>query len=116
MGSLNKNKIIKWLAMWDIYGLECLINLTEWEQKQVMAVLKEEQLTGYPKIEFLLLRARMNSQRHYEIYVFESSGLDETTIKESFKSSPQFIVDFIRKNGAKVYSDRSNNDPRQVIV
>lgn len=96
--------------MWDMYGLECLINLTEWEQQHLMAILKEEKLVGYPKIESLLLWAKTNSQRCYEIYVFESNDIGYDDIKDAFESNPQYIVDFIRKNGAKVYSDRAGKN------
>lgn len=102
--------------MWDMYGLECLINVTEWEHKRTIAILKEEKLTGYPNLNMMLLRAKVNSQRRYEIYSFQSTDLSEEDIISQFKNSPQLIVDLIRSRGEKIYSDRSTQDHKQVIV
>ena len=62
----------------------------------------------------LLLRARVNSQRQYEIYEFNST-LSYTELKDAFNTSPQPIVEWIRKNGVKVYSDYIKSD-RKVIA
>jgi len=109
------NKPITWLAMWDMYGLECLINVTEWEHKRTMAILKEEKLTGYPNLQMLILRARYNSQRHYEIYSFTSTDLSREDIERQFKTNPQFMADLIRSKGEQIYSDRAPTH-KQVIV
>jgi hypothetical protein len=101
--------------MWDMFGLECLINVTEWEHKRTIAILKEEQLTGYPNLNMLILRARYNSQRHYEIYSFQSTDLSREDIESQFRDNPQFIVDLIRSKGEQIYSDRAQNH-KQVIV
>lgn len=101
--------------MWDLYGLECLINVTEWEHKRTIAILKEEKLTGYPNLNMLILRAKFNSQRHYEIYSFQSTDLSRKDIQHQFKNNPQFIVDMIRTQGEKIYSDRVPTH-KQVIV
>jgi hypothetical protein len=53
----------------------------------------------------MILRARYNSQRHYEIYSFDSV-LTEEDIKETFASDPQLMVDAIRNVGHEIYSDR----------
>jgi hypothetical protein len=116
MNSPNQtSNTITWLAMWDMYGLECLINVTEWEHKRVMAILKEENLAGYPNLQMLILRARFNSQRHYEIYSFQSADLTREDIEGQFQENPQFMADLIRSQGEKIYSDRAQNH-KQVIV
>jgi hypothetical protein len=116
MNSQNQtSNPITWLAMWDMYGLECLINVTEWEHKRVMALLKEEDLTGYPNLNMLILRARYNSQRHYEIYSFQSNDLSREDIEGQFQENPQFMADLIRSKGEKIYSDRVLTH-KQVIV
>ena len=101
--------------MWDMFGLECLINVTQiekqheqWEKENVFRVLKNESTTPKPKhipLEQMILRARYNSQRHYEIYAFDST-LTEKDIIETFKNTPQVIVDSIRRTGHEFYSDR----------
>lgn len=105
-----------YLAMWDMYGLECLFNVTEWSKKKTWAVLKDEPFEQGPSIQMMMLRARMNSQRCYEIYAFVADDeLTEESIRTAFAESPQSIVEFIRKNGEKIYSDRSMTE-KQVIT
>ena len=54
----------------------------------------------------LLLRARANSQRQYEIYSFGVEGeLSLEEMKEMFNNNPQYFVDLIREKGVKIYSD-----------
>lgn len=115
---LSKNKkgrSVHYLAMWDMNGLECVIDVTKHlkevknhEKKVIWEVLKDENFKdiGPPKIplNMMILRARYNSQRQYEIYEF-MSAMDIDEIKKVFQVSPQSIVDWIRKNGHKVYSD-----------
>ena len=101
--------------MWDMTGLECLINVTkiekaheDWEKANVFRILQEDSTSKKPELAPLhqmIMRARYNSQRHYEIYAFESE-ISEEAIKEIFESDPQVIVDVIRRVGSELYSDR----------
>ena len=104
-------KSVKYLAMWDCYGLECIFNLTKWEQDAIWAKLKDEPSPKLPSLQTLLLRARYNSQRHYEIYIFNTDDtLSEKSVKEAFEHSPQFMADFIRKNGHCLFSGRETKE------
>ena len=106
---------IKFIAMWDNTGLECLINVDDheaeleaYEKKKMWNVLKDLKLIELkPKlpIQQMIMRARFNSQRHYEIYGFTSYESEEW-IKDTFKNNPQLIVNWIRENGQKIYSDK----------
>jgi hypothetical protein len=112
--------------MWCSEGLEALFDLTEWKQKhhmweksKIWDILKDSRGSGdsEPKIplQHMILRARVNSQRCYEIYTFAATdSIDEATVRKLFEENPQFIVDFIRANGDKIYSDRSETN-RKVI-
>ena len=101
--------------MWDMTGLEALINVTkiekeheQWEKENIFRILKEQDPAPRPNhvpLEMMILRARANSQRHYEIYAFDSE-LSEQDIRETFEDSPQVIVDAIRRIGHEFYSDR----------
>ena len=109
--SSRKNKF---LAVWDMEGLETLYNLTEWEKRvktwekeNIWRVLKEEKKTlppQAPNLQLILLRARINSHRQYEVYIFEADGISEQDIREMFEESPQTMVDSIRNVGKKIYS------------
>ena len=120
----SKKKTTRFVVMWDMTGLECLINVTkiekeheQWEKENIFRILKEQNQTVKPAhvpLEMMILRARVNSQRHYEIYAFDSE-LSEQDIRETFEDSPQVIADAIRNVGYKFYSDRANKK-QQVIV
>lgn len=101
------------MVVWDMLGLETLFNLTEWEKKTTWAILKDEPKPNSPNLNAILLRAKINIHRKYEIYIFSSIELTEESIRDCFDNNPQFIVDFIRKNGNKIYSDYSTTN--QVI-
>lgn len=95
----------RYLVMWCNEGLETLINLSMHERDTVLQVLKGESITWKNPIQYMILRARYNNQRHYEIYTFESE-IPEVSILEMFDTEPQTIVDAIRRVGVKLYSDR----------
>ena len=98
----------QYLAMWDMYGLEFIFDTTKWEKEYMWSILSEKPKPTTPSIQMMILRAKANSQRCYEIYSFNADdGITEESIKLAFESAPQGIVDFIRANGQKIYSDRA---------
>lgn len=115
MPSRKKKSGTKFLAMWDMLGLECLIDLSELEAKQVWATLKGEPGPQYPNLQFMILRAQFNPQRHYEIYAFETDDISYDQIKTLFEETPQIIVDVIRKSGHQFYSNRANIKERVIL-
>ena len=120
----SRKKIKHYLAVWDCNGLESLHDVdyhmdryNEWEKQQVVAILKEEQVparpTGIP-LKMLILRAKFNSQRAYEIYEFTST-LKYKELTEAFNDNPQPIVEWIRENGVKVYSDYVRQERKMIV-
>lgn len=105
------------LVVWDCMGLEFVGNLTDEEQKKMWASLKNEKHTStFPSLGALILRARYNSQRHYEIYLVSAQeGITAEDIREMFEAAPQTAADTIRRLGEKLYSDRVDSK-HQVIV
>lgn len=96
----------KFLAMWDCNGLECLFDITDMEGDAMIAGLKNEPFKTPFNLTMMMMRARFNNQRSYEIYTFETEpDIDYESIKDMFDNSPQTIVNAIRKNGNKIYSD-----------
>jgi len=58
-----------------------------------------------------MLRARFNSQRHYEIYTFNAvEGIGEQDIRDMFDNNPQMAADTIRRVGHCMYSDRATQE------
>jgi len=120
----SRKKTKHYLAMWDCDGLESLHDVdyhmdryNEWERQQVVAILKGEQVPARPRgipLQLMILRARANSQRAYEIYEFNST-LKYKELTEAFNNNPQPIVEWIRENGKKVYSDYVKSE-RKLIV
>lgn len=104
-----------WLAMWDCNGLECLVNVTELDQQQFLDGLKGQPSKVAFNLNAMILRARYNSQRHYEIYTFAADdSISREDLINQFTDCPQDIVDLIRQRGNKIYSDRQ--DTKQVVI
>lgn len=98
-----------WLAMWDNTGLECLVNITELDQQQFMDGLKGQPSRAAFNLNAMILRARYNSQRHYEIYTFAADdSMSREDLINQFTACPQDMADLIRERGNKIYSDRQN--------
>jgi hypothetical protein len=112
----NKKSVKNFIAMWDNTGLESIFDVDAemaqrdaYEKRKLWNILKDEKMLEYRSsipLQSLILRARANSQRHYEIYQFTTDGIDMDDVKSMFEDNPQFIVNHIRKNGRKIYSDR----------
>ena len=104
------------LAMWCNEGLEYVVDITAHEQKQVWKSLKGEEVQALPNLNAMILRARYNSQRHYEIYMISAAaGITENDLRSMFENDPQYAADLIRERGTKLYSDRANKK-KEVIV
>jgi len=111
----KNNSDVTYLAVWDQLGLETLIDVTELYGKAVWAELKDEPGPALPNLDMLIMRARFNTHRHYEIYSFcVNSDITAENIKDMFRDNPQAIVNLIREKGNKIYSDRKN--PNEVVI
>jgi len=114
-----KNNVF--LAYWCSEGFEHIQDITRyetWEQEQLMNLLRDVPIKSNPlneMINSMKLRARFNEQRNYELYVFQvSKELEFEDVKSMSEHSPQALVDWIRKNGLCLHSDRRH--PKVVIV
>jgi hypothetical protein len=122
--SSSRKKTKHYIAVWDCNGLESLHDVgyhmdrySEWEKQKVVAILKEESIpakpTGIP-LQMLILRAKFNSQRSYEIYEFNST-LKYKELTDAFNDNPQPIVEWIRENGKQVYSDYVKQNRKMIV-
>ena len=103
----------QFLIMWCNEGLECCIDITEDEQRRMWQQLKGELVSekAIPNLNHIMLRARVNSHRHYEIYSVEATdGITAEDIRDMFEASPQTAADTIRRLGHCLHSDRATND------
>ena len=110
------------LAAWCNEGFECLQDITSmhpdnFEKGQIIEALKGNTPQPNPlaqQISHMKLRARFNSQRSYEIYVFTTEdNIEFKDVEDWMIADPQSLVNWIReKHYAKIYSDyRSNCKP-----
>jgi hypothetical protein len=92
--------------MWDCNGLEAVEQLPD-PADTTFALLKGVEPPKLPNIMHWRLRAQFNTQRHYEIYVFETvKSITAEDIREMFEASPQTAADTIREIGTVFHSDR----------
>lgn len=120
----------KYLLSWDIHGLEALIPLdpmlaaAEQADKELLFKRITEPEgdfvnTGVMAINrtvtLLMMRARDNSQRHYEIYTIDTTeDITEEWLRGIFEANPQGAVDLIRERGTKLFSDRMNRETQLI--
>lgn len=103
---------------WDQTGIDAIVPITQyeqWDQENLMRILKDEAEEPNPLnriINHLILRAKYNSHRHYEIYVIDcTEELDEEFWRDQWRDHPQATADLIRERGIKLYSDRATRNP-----
>ena len=120
---MAKKKHNVFLLSWDMTGLETVLDLTtlerlrvEEEKIRMMQILSDPEArdpgdqTGAAlnrAVQGILLRARVNSQRHYEVYTIQTdASVNERDMWELFTSNPQHAAELIRERGNQLYSDR----------
>ena len=102
----------QFVVVWDNTGLEYVGDITLDEQQRTWATLKGQPLKyTIPNLNHLMLRARYNTQRHYEIYIVTATdGITAEDIQAMFEANPQMSADTIRRLGQCVHSDRANKE------
>lgn len=96
-------------------GIDAIVPITQYEgidAENILRILKDEPAERNPLnsiLQMMLMRARTNSQRHYEIYAIDCAfEIDEKEWRTNWESDPQGCADLIRARGEKIYSDRAN--------
>ena len=129
---MAKQKHNVFLLSWDMTGLESLIDLTtleklrvEEEKIRMMKILSDPDARDPGDqsgsvlnqiVQNILLRARVNSQRHYEVYTIQTvTGITRQDLWDMFNNDPQSASELIRERGNQLYSYRVSKRT-QVIV
>ena len=109
-GMATKNAFI---FSWDNLGIESIISISQYEfveQQNLIRILSEKSTIRNPLnaiVRNLLLRARYNPQRHYEIYAIDCTAeMNEAFWWKQWDEYPQETAELIRDRGHKLYSDR----------
>ena len=123
----HKTKYTTWLLSWDMYGIESIVNVDYYEQaaKEHAEAVVWSALQDKPppanRREFnnlfqaILMRARINSHRHYEVYaVTMPSNVTEDDIRQMFTSNPQGMAELVREKGTKHFSNRAGT--QKVVI
>lgn len=104
------------IFVWDEFGIESIIPITRYEKVDKLntwARLNGEDITHNPLnsiIRNLLLRARFNNQRAYEIYAVDCDlEFDEAYWQDQWQTYPQECANVVREKGEKLYSNRSKD-------
>lgn len=99
-----------YILSWDMHGLESCVNASQIDRERVWNTLanKNERHEDLGRlIAMMTMRARANTQRHYEIYsIAVDSSITQEDLVEQFKTNPQGMADLVRARGNKIYSDR----------
>jgi hypothetical protein len=120
----RKKKENNFLVVWDMLGLESIFSVDEalnevesYEKDKTWKILKGESVGKRPNpipLQMLIMRARYNSQRSYEIYSFKTN-MSMNEVRKLFADDPQPIVDWIRANGNKIYSDYVKSKSKVIL-
>lgn len=104
------------LLVWDCLGLEYSADLTNFEKELMWSELKgEKPRVRIPGLDILILRARANPQRNYEIYTVQvEADVTLKDVQQMFRDTPQEIVDLVRARGHRLYSDRQYKEDRVI--
>ena len=102
-----------------MYGIESIVPISQYEQidkENLIRMLKDEKPVRNPInsiIQSLLLRARFNTQRHYEIYAIDCDpSLDLEFWQEQWNEHPQETAEVIRTKGHRIFSDMPLDDSK----
>jgi hypothetical protein len=107
-----------YIATWCTEGFEHIEDISKyehWDQEQLVNILASRATQRNPMwtlVRNLMLRARFNPQRQYEIYTFNvDSHVTAADVDELAQQNPQYLVDWIRQHGRKIYSDKIDKAP-----
>ena len=110
-----------YLVYWSSAGLESVTPIGQYEQIDIdntFRILKDEDPMRNPVntlVQTMILRARYNSHRHYELYAITAvDGISGPDIEGMFEVDPNAAAKTIRGIGIKLYSDRA--DKKRVVI
>jgi len=106
-----------YLVYWCEEGLESVIPITEykqWDRDNTFKVLNNQETVRNPlnqMIQNMILRAKFNGQRHYELYAIDCQDtISKEDIEQMFEKDPQAAADLFRSRGHRLYSDRAEKN------
>ena len=111
-----------YLVYWCSEGLESVVPISQYEPIDVentFRILNDQEPVRNPMnsiIQMMMLRGRMNGQRHYELYAIDCvDGITKEDLEQMFEDNPQAAADLIRNRGVKVFSDRAYENKVKIV-
>ena len=111
-----------YLFSWDCTGVDAIVPITQYEDwltVNAFAVLEGKPTAPSPldsTLNAILLRARFNAQRFYEVYAVDcEQGISEQDWRDMWDTSPQQCADMIRLRGVCLYG-KGMGSQQAVIV
>ena len=106
------------LLSWDMTGIEAVVDISQFEKEAMWDTLQDKSSSG--KINsvmgHILMRARANPHRHYEVYTVHIAGImSEDDVRAMFDSDPQGMADLVRDRGNKIHSNRLNEAYQKIV-
>ena len=105
--------------MWCSEGLESVINATEEDQNHLIDILSDRPESSKRLGEilyYMTMRARFNTQRHYEIYAVDTDGsIGADDFWTMFDENPQETADLVRLRGRLLHSDRAEPTRTRIV-
>jgi hypothetical protein len=100
---------------WDELGIDSIVPITQYENWDKVQMLTSRNRIN-EIIRGLMLRARYNGQRHYEIYAIDCDAeLDEEFWRRRWIEDPQLCADIVRERGIKMYSARAESAGVKIV-
>jgi|694.fasta_scaffold151040_2 hypothetical protein len=91
-------------VMWDNLGIETVAEIPH-PALNTWAALTNQPPPHAPNLNLWAYRARINTQRHYEIYlVTTQADITAQDLRQMFKSNPRMAADTIRERGQCFFS------------
>lgn len=94
------------ILMWSREGLETIIDATSADKKLMWSALKGEVHIDIFRLNAMILRARTNDQREYEIYAVDvEAHLNDNHIEDMFSENFDNTVALIKEKGKCLFSN-----------
>jgi hypothetical protein len=111
-----------YLIMWCSEGLESIVPITEYEQAERHSLFDTIKTGEKPKNELgtilncMMLRARCNSQRFYEIYAVDcDQDITKESLECAFDDNPNAAAQLIRARGVHIWGESMKQSKLKIL-
>ncbi len=111
-----------YLVYWCEEGLESVTPITQyehWDAENTFRILNNQEPVRNPVntiVQHMILRAQVNSHRHYELYAIDCEiNITQQDLEIMFEDDPQTAADLIRDRGHRLYSNRAERNRVKIV-